>query len=68
MEKYELLSGETIDILVLPEEAQKHICQIEDLVSSSADYFEVGREAFAPLLEGKHFTTKSLTELHNSPR
>ena len=68
MGKYKLLSGEMIDISTLPEEAQKHISRIESLVQESEDYFEVNRHAFAPLLEGKYFTAKSLTELHNSPR
>jgi len=68
MKKYELLSGETIDVSTLPEETQKHVSQIEDLIASSADYFEVERGAFAPLMEGKSFNVGSLRALYESPR
>lgn len=68
MEEYRLLSGEIIYVSTLPEEAQRHISRIESLVQESADYFEVEREAFAPLKEGKSFNVKSLRALYDSPR
>jgi len=68
MKQYKLLSGETIDASILPEEGQKHVSQIEDLIASSADYFEVKRGAFAPLMEGKSFNVGSLRSLYESPR
>lgn len=67
MEKYETLSGEIFEVSTLPEEAQKHVSQIEKLVGASADYFEVYRQAFAPLKEGKSFTAEELRKLHRSP-
>ncbi len=66
MEKYELLSGEMIDASRLPEEAQKHVSHIESLVRESEDYFEVYRQAFVPLKEGKSFTAEELRKLHQS--
>ena len=67
MEKYTLQSGELIDVSTLPEEARKHVSQIEHLIANSADYLEVDRQAFIPLLEGKHFTAQDLEKLHASP-
>jgi len=67
MEKYTLLSGEMIDVSILPEEAQKHISRIESLVQESRDYSEVYRQAFVPLEEGKNFTGEDLRKLRDSP-
>ena len=66
MEKYELLSGGVVDASTLSKGAQKHIKSIECLVQGSKDYFEVYRQAFVPLKEGKHFTAEELRQLHES--
>ena len=68
MTKYELLSGETIDLLPLPKEAQEHISKIEELINNSEDYNEVSRQVFVSLREGKNLTPEIIRNLENSPR
>ena len=60
------MSGETVHLETLTENARQHISQIERLVETSDDYFKVYKLAFAPLKEGKSFTAASLHDLHNS--
>ncbi len=66
--EYRLLSGEKINRSTLTKEERKHINTIEKLIESDADYFEVERDAFAPLKEGKSFNVGSLRALYESPR
>ena len=66
-QEYETISGEKIARSALSKEEQQHISRIEKLINQSADYFEVYREALAPLLEGKYFNARSLSALYSSP-
>ncbi len=68
MKEYELLSGEIIKLSDLSPEEQKQVSRIEELIAKSEDYFEIERRAFAPLMEGKYFTVKSLEQLYQSLR
>ena len=69
MKKYYVtLQGEPIDRTSLEEDAQNHISLIEKLIADSTNYFEVNRQALAPLQEGKFFTPETLRKLHDSPR
>ncbi len=63
---YTALNGNAIDRTLLKPDAQEHISTIENLIAASADYFEVYRQAFVPLQEGKHFTAGTLQKLHDS--
>ena len=65
--EYELLSREKIDLSLCSTDECEHISKIEKLIESSADYFEVYRQAFVPLQEGKHFTGEDLRKLRASP-
>ena len=66
MKEYKLLSGEVIELSKLSEEGQKQVSEIERLIAQSVDYFEVYRQAFVPLKEGKYFDAKELQQLHQS--
>ena len=68
IKEYELLSGEKVDLSLLPTEDCEHISKIEKLIEVSADYFEVYRQAPAPLLDGKSFNARSLSALYSSPQ
>lgn len=65
--EYELLSGEKIDHSILSKEEREHISTIEKLVENSADYFEVYRQIYRPLLEGRGgFNAKDLRQIYDS--
>lgn len=66
--EYGCISGERIDYSTLTKEERKHISTIEKLIKNNADYFEIEREAFAPLKEGKSFNAKNLVALYDSSR
>ncbi len=68
MKEYELLSGEIIRLSDISLEEQEHISTIEELIATSEDYFEIYRQAFAPLMVGKYFDVQRLQQLQTSPR